>query len=776
MKINKSSLKLNNNFVKYYGILLISAIIPVFILVLIIYQQTTSIVQKQSRESTLNMLDKTRQSVDLVLKQINEKMIQVIDNGDIPNNVLDEANNNKFEKNIELLNVMRNAVSNSEFITSIYIYSDTDKSVMTSDGGRYDIDGFYDKGWLGQYYNLFHGTTSYRGIYQLDTRKTQDMWGNEHNDITLICGLPYGLEKKEGGIILNISEEKLYNVIGNRESNGDLFVINSEGYVISHKDSSSLYSNVKYLNNFNRLLTSDQGYFVEKVQGSRELYTFVTSTNTGWKYVYKIPLPVLYDNKYYIAQIIGIVTLFYFLVSLVIFFFVSRKMYKPILNLMKIVSGTVNESGEVKGNRVPNEYEFLGKMYSDVMDTNKDMKSMIESMKPLMIEKLFNSILLGNIIDFKEIMERFSLLDINLNSPNFIVFVMQIDNFARFQKNNDEIDRSIQRIRFVKLVESLIPDEYTGVCYETGSDKFVSIINFPENQGLIEEQERVMEVIKDIKNAVEKELPFTVTVGIGRICSGIEKIKTSYNEAVRALKYKIYQGKNEIINILSINHEPEELYSYLSEKQPLIVNNLKIGNYAEIEKIVNEMFDEITHDKKPSYEYIQTVLTKVINSILELIVNYRKTVKEIFSSERDLYKELMEKETIDEIRVWLLEICKEVARSINDLQITHFSKNIEKVLEFIDQNLHKEISLRDVADCIGLSSGYVSSLFKEHLGKNYIDYLNGMRIDRAKKLLKETRINISEVGFRVGFNNVQTFLRTFKKYEGVTPGQFRDSL
>lgn len=768
--------KRNRNFIKHYIVLLISAIIPVLLLIVIIYQQTTSIIQKQSRDTIINMLDKTNQSVDLVLKQINQKIIQVVDNGQLASYVLNEETD-AFTRNIEIINIMRSVTSNSEYIQSIYAYSDNEKTVITSDGGIFNIDKFYDRGWLGQYYNLFHGTTSYRGIYQLDTRKAQDMWGNEYNYITLICGLPYGLERKMGGVILNINEDRFYNLIRSEENKGELFVINNEGYIIADKNKDKLFSNLKYLSNFNRLLTTDQGYFVEKAQGTWDLYTFVTSPYNGWKYIYKIPLQILYGDKNYIARIIIVVTLFYILISLIISFLISQRIYNPIASLVRFVSNSLSDQSGKQDFSVKNEYEFLGKVYSDVLGRNKGMEDMIKSMKPLLKEKLFTNIILGNMIDLKEIIDRLNLLNIDFALPNYIVFVYQIDDFNLFQEKYNEMERSIYRLKLVNMVECLILNEYNGVCFESESNKFVSVINFSDNQDLIQEQEGILELVKNIKSKVESEFPFTVTVGLGRMYRNIEKISMSYKEALSALKYKLYQGKNEIININNVRIESEELYYYYqSEKQLLILNNLKAGNYEEVETIVNEMFNEIINNRKLSYDFVQTIFTRIVNSILELIVNYGKTVKDIFGSDCDLYKELTEKETFEDIRVWLLGICKAITGVVHEINITRANKNIEKVLEYIDQNLHKDISQRDVAEYIGLSTGYISTIFKEHLGKNYIDYLNGKRVERAKQLLKETRFNIREVGFRVGFNNIQTFMRTFKKHEGVTPGQYRESI
>ena len=79
-----------------------------------------------------------------------------------------------------------------------------------------------------------------------------------------------------------------------------------------------------------------------------------------------------------------------------------------------------------------------------------------------------------------------------------------------------------------------------------------------------------------------------------------------------------------------------------------------------------------------------------------------------------------------------------------------------------------------MAELVGFSPTYVSKIFKDNLKKKYVDYLSEKRIEKARTYLKETNFSIKEVGFKVGFNNIQSFLRTFKKNEGMTPKQFRE--
>lgn len=81
------------------------------------------------------------------------------------------------------------------------------------------------------------------------------------------------------------------------------------------------------------------------------------------------------------------------------------------------------------------------------------------------------------------------------------------------------------------------------------------------------------------------------------------------------------------------------------------------------------------------------------------------------------------------------------------------------------------MSLSLIAEQFGLHPTYVSKFFKQQSDTNVIDYINQYRIDIAKPMLQDA--SVQEVSERVGFLNANSFIRVFKKYEGITPGQYK---
>ena len=86
----------------------------------------------------------------------------------------------------------------------------------------------------------------------------------------------------------------------------------------------------------------------------------------------------------------------------------------------------------------------------------------------------------------------------------------------------------------------------------------------------------------------------------------------------------------------------------------------------------------------------------------------------------------------------------------------------------------KCISLVEIADNLGYSSSYLSRYINQEFGIGFGDLLNKIRLDNAKKLIISEQLSINKVAEMTGYSSVNSFTRTFKRAEGVTPSQYRE--
>ena len=100
------------------------------------------------------------------------------------------------------------------------------------------------------------------------------------------------------------------------------------------------------------------------------------------------------------------------------------------------------------------------------------------------------------------------------------------------------------------------------------------------------------------------------------------------------------------------------------------------------------------------------------------------------------------------------------------------AKYLSAACEYVNSHYRENISIGDVAKKIGISSSYLSHLYKDGLNVTFTEYLSGTRIDAAKELLRETDMTVSQVAQSVGFDDTNYFTRTFKRIVGISPKQY----
>ena len=116
---------------------------------------------------------------------------------------------------------------------------------------------------------------------------------------------------------------------------------------------------------------------------------------------------------------------------------------------------------------------------------------------------------------------------------------------------------------------------------------------------------------------------------------------------------------------------------------------------------------------------------------------------------------------------------KDISKSAEQTQAQHV---VKRATEYIDEHYSEDLSLRQVADYVGISQGYLSSLFKQKLDINFIDYVNQVRVNHACIYLQQNYFKTYEIAYKMGFNDEKYFSKVFKKVKGLSPMQYRKNM
>ena len=150
--------------------------------------------------------------------------------------------------------------------------------------------------------------------------------------------------------------------------------------------------------------------------------------------------------------------------------------------------------------------------------------------------------------------------------------------------------------------------------------------------------------------------------------------------------------------------------------------------------------------------------------------------KERAFNSSDLYiRRVDELQTVDEIKALHKEMFSFYTEEVASLDKKNvFSKPIALCLDYIYEHLHEPIRIVDMADEVGLTQNYLSTLFKKETGRTVSEYVLAKRMEAAENMLRFSDYSSTEIGTILAFSSQSHFIQAFKKHTGYTPKQYRD--
>lgn len=294
----------------------------------------------------------------------------------------------------------------------------------------------------------------------------------------------------------------------------------------------------------------------------------------------------------------------------------------------------------------------------------------------------------------------------------------------------------------------------------------------PWNKSVLEYDERI-QVIEKMRNLIrrlEKTIDARFKAGIGRVKSP-DELQDSYKEATKALKED--KGRVAHIEDLPIGCNYDGDYPADTEKKLF-----QMVAKADIEGArcqANIFFDWMMENYGEYKDDIQVkVLEFVMTAEKEAFLHGGMTYG--FRYRHDYLSQVTGSEGYEGLRRWFIDKITEVCHNILRKQEEQTEGIVWKAKQYINENYAKDISLDDVSKVVNISPYYFSKVFKEEAGENFIEYLTRIRIGNAKESLRTTELSIKEICLMSGYGDPNYFSRIFKKYEGVTPSEYRERL
>ena len=200
------------------------------------------------------------------------------------------------------------------------------------------------------------------------------------------------------------------------------------------------------------------------------------------------------------------------------------------------------------------------------------------------------------------------------------------------------------------------------------------------------------------------------------------------------------------------------------------------GKITQAKTLIFEIITQIEANGKIAPSKVKRELIEILNTLSSLMKQYGGELEDLNDlGGLDPYRSLEGTDTLIEIQDWFERFLNQYGGALSDLKVRRFGREISKSLEYINQHYADDLTLTEIAGYIGLNETYFSHLFKKTTGVNFTDYVNSLRIDKAKEILRTEDYSIYQVAEKVGYTNISYFSRIFKQWVGVGPFEYKKS-
>jgi two-component system response regulator YesN len=367
-------------------------------------------------------------------------------------------------------------------------------------------------------------------------------------------------------------------------------------------------------------------------------------------------------------------------------------------------------------------------------EKEKELLEKIKNISPVLEKEIILNIIYNTESSINNFLKHTRLLGIKAENYLFITF-----NYQDQHKINTDLYNYIRK-KLKNYFDAII--SYNGLIN--------SIFLIIDNQ--LEKKLKSIaykKIENSIKNREEK-----ILINKSSISSDFNRISEIYNQTKESTADAQF----------SINN-----YPYQSEKK--VFAKIIDKNYKLARKEFNKIYNYLLKEEKNNLSRIKSFLRRFLIFLNRRLMEYYNE-QQPFLEMQSLESEIELINNLEGLKIYFEQIIENLVDDLCNNAKEQKVQIIETVKDYIDENYKEDISLDDVADYISFSKYYLSKLFKEVEGINYKDYLIKVRMEEAKKRLKEGE-KIKVVACEVGYSDRNYFSRAFKKYTGISPGKFQ---
>lgn len=772
IQIAFSNFKFRSLFFRILFLLILLVVVTVLIVGFFANRYSQNVVRTEVKQSSFQMLEQTRRLMDTLLNDVDQITVRLAQNRAFSAAMESGAEGPSQSDTDQIHSYLLDSYITSPYIESIYVYYAASDTVQTALTGPTKTKEFDDPAWLPYYHSMSRTEGKWFVREYPDDNKNLS-----ETQVTLIRTTPWVSSPIQGAIVVNMNQQALFQIPSFRlMRQGEEIWMVSPDATLAFNSNTGLEVPSQEFSVVQNKLGSDISAFTDHFRGSEFSFTAVSSPYTGWKYVDLIPTSSLYKSSKEIQSFMMVLMAFSILAAVLVAFYITLRIYSPIHSLVQMVN---NKKGDWKSAipvREQSELAMLFSVFISMKEQGAEMESQLKDNWPVLQQSFLQQLIHERSKLHEERFAKFAYYQLSVTRCGFFVIVIRIDDYHAYVNKYGSFDQSLIRYFIAKLAGELGGNMYRSYPLHTESRDVILVCNPEESMSAEAFCQGALETAERMRAAIREYLHLTVSTGIGELKLQAGDISESYREAVDALESRAFKGFGLIA--------PSWL---VQEKKP--GDHLLIRKLAELKREILLMFrEELSKSFEEELKKLGDVAEGAEGLPFPLIQHaYFQLMVEVFQRSTELglpaqtnnelamlQEKLLRLETVEDV----VHVTQAYIRQTN-LRF-HAEKKSEpesvakQILDYIQVNFDKEISLGGIADQLQLDPSYVSRLFRQEISITFMDYVISLRLEKAKELLQMSELTVKDIGASVGYANQRSFNRIFKKYEGMTPGEFRD--
>lgn len=589
--------------------------------------------------------------------------------------------------------------------------------------------------------------------------------------VSLIKKLPVNGLEKYGLAIANIPACSLHALMDDAPDRADaMMILDENDRILVHPDPAWIGRPVAETG-FPGVGASGGQAGQIKAMLNQESYSvaYYRSEYNGWTYVAMTSIASLTRESNKIGTYTLIVCLIMLTVTMLLAWLGSRRMYSPIQMLLAQIGERLPGIGKKRTDEFRLIGEQMSRLFQSKSQLEKEVHQHIGQVRTYFLIKAIQ----GNVrpSELAEQLRRFGYERQLEEWRTIVALTLQIDSLegTRYEKK----DMELLLFAIHNMIEEMIPfaDRLTPVTIDYAA---VTVLGSP-SEDAVAFNEELFSITERLQRNVQRFLGLQVSIGMSLAFHSLDQLGTAYRESLDALKHRLKLGQGIIIqygNLNSGNHFLNLNYPTLVENE--LVDAIKLADQERARELLKQFLLPVFRAELSPQE-CQLPLARLLNNLLIVVQESGIRLDQIQKAGGSLFEELLRLNTVPEIEEWLWKaVVSPMIGVFRDRQEAQYQNISEKIIDLVQHYYDTDLTLEECASRLHYNANYLSSVFRKETNVSFTEYLTAYRFRMAKKWLAETDLPIKDIATKLRYNNPQNFIRSFRKQEGITPGQYRE--